>query len=55
MNLRFYSLSFENQAEFLIKLVQAEMTLKDMGITASLGAYTNSYQSHKNFVDFCNS
>ena len=42
----------ENQAEFLIKLVQAEMTLKDMGITASLGAYTNSYQSHKNFVDF---
>ena len=42
----------ENQAEFLIKLVQAEMTLKDMGITASLGAYTDSYQSHKNFVDF---
>ena len=39
-------------AEFLIKLVQAEMTLKDMGITASLGAYTDSYQSHKNFVDF---
>ena len=29
------------------------MTLKDMGITASLGgAYTDSYQSHKNFVDF---
>ena len=43
----------ENQAEFLIKLVQAEMTLKDMGVTASLGAYTDSYQSHKNFVDFC--
>mgnify|MGYP002731989201 FL=1 len=43
----------ENQAEFLIKLVQAEMTLKDMGVTASLGAYTDSYQLHKNFVDFC--
>ncbi|MBE6165403.1 MAG: GGDEF domain-containing protein [Streptococcus gallolyticus] len=43
----------ENQAEFLIKLVQSEMTLKDMGVTASLGAYTGSYQSHKNFVDFC--
>ena len=43
----------ENQAEFLIKLVQAEMTLKDVGVTASLGVYTDSYQSHKNFVDFC--
>ena len=28
------------------------MTLKDMGITASLGAYTDSYQSDKSFVDF---
>ena len=53
MNLRFYSLEFlKIKLNFLIKLVQAEMTLKDMGITASLGAYTDSYQSHKNFVDF---
>ncbi len=43
----------ENQAEFLIKLVQAEMTVTDIGVTASLGAYTDSYQSHKTFVDFC--
>lgn len=30
----------ENQAEFLIKLVQAEMTVTDMVVTASLDAYT---------------
>lgn len=43
----------ENQAEFLIKLVQAEMIVKNMIVTASLGSYTDSYQSHKTFVDFC--
>ena len=34
--MRFYSLEFLKIVEFLIKLVQAEMNFKDMGITASL-------------------
>lgn len=41
------------QADFLINLVKIEMMVKDMPVTASLGSYTDSYQAHKTFVDFC--
>lgn len=41
------------QADFLINLVKNEMMVKDMPVTASLGSYTDSYQAHKTFVDFC--
>lgn len=43
----------ERQAEFLINLVKIEMMVKDMPVTASLGSYTDSYEAHKTFVDFC--
>ncbi|KFN88950.1 diguanylate cyclase [Streptococcus equinus JB1] len=41
------------QADFLINLVKIEMMVKDMPVTASLGSYTDSYEAHKTFVDFC--
>lgn len=43
----------EKQAAFLINLVEVEMSVNNMPVTASLGAYTDSYTSHKNFTDFC--
>ena len=43
----------KRQADFLINLVKIEMMVKDMPVTASLGSYTDSYQAHKTFVDFC--
>lgn len=43
----------KQQADFLINLVKIEMMVKDMPVTASLGSYTDSYQAHKTFVDFC--
>lgn len=29
------------------------MMVKDMPVAASLDSYTDSYQAHKTFVDFC--
>lgn len=43
----------KQQADFLINLVKIEMMVKDMPVTASLDSYTDSYQAHKTFVDFC--
>ena len=43
----------KQQADFLINLVKIEMMVKDMPVTASLGSYTDSYEAHKTFVDFC--
>lgn len=43
----------EKQAEFLMNLVKIEMMTEDMPVTVSLGSYTDSYEAHKSFVDFC--
>lgn len=43
----------EKQAEFLMNLVKSEMIAEDMPVTVSLGSYTDSYEAHKSFVDFC--
>lgn len=43
----------EKQAEFLMNLVKIEMMTEDMPVTVSLGSYTDSYEVHKTFVDFC--
>nr|WP_205397655.1 GGDEF domain-containing protein [Streptococcus lutetiensis] len=43
----------ESQVTFLMKLVRIEMQIKRMLVTASMGAYTDSYTSQKQFVDFC--
>ncbi|SFQ73575.1 GGDEF domain-containing protein [Streptococcus equinus] len=43
----------EKQAEFLMNLVKIEMMTEDMPVTVSLGSYTDSYEAHKTFVDFC--
>ncbi|TFH44203.1 sensor domain-containing diguanylate cyclase [Streptococcus equinus] len=43
----------EKQAEFLMNLVKSEMIAEDMPVTVSLGSYTDSYEAHKTFVDFC--
>lgn len=43
----------EKQAEFLMNLVKSEMAAEDMPVTVSLGSYTDSYEAHKTFVDFC--
>ena len=43
----------KEQADFLINLVKIEMMVKDMPVTTSLDSYTDSYQAHKTFVDFC--
>jgi diguanylate cyclase (GGDEF)-like protein len=43
----------EKQAEFLMNLVKIEMIAEDMPVTVSLGSYTDSYEVHKSFVNFC--
>lgn len=43
----------EKQAKFLINLVEVEVSISDIPVTVSLGAYTGSYKSHKKFIDFC--
>ncbi|WP_288263887.1 sensor domain-containing diguanylate cyclase, partial [uncultured Streptococcus sp.] len=43
----------EKQAEFLMNLVKLEMIAEDMPVTVSLGSYTDSYEAHKSFVNFC--
>ncbi len=41
------------QANFLMKLIQVDMLFNNLGVTVSLGAYTDSYQSGKSFMEFC--